>query len=195
MPTSTVLRHVPLPAPRAEQGRHELLYPVRPSDAPMISARTSGWAGPSHFPSEAESCRSGIPGGLRGSYCCLASRHRPNSTRSTRRCPGWSFYGDCQSKGRETGCGECRAGPGAHGGHLSAGAATSASGLQACAHARHGLKAITLGSLRNLGTQLHFHGRCPEERLPAGQQRAPWMPRTFWTSGLQRVEGGVGKKF
>ena len=54
-------------------------------------------------------------------------------------------------------------------------------------------KLLTLGSLRDLGSQLHFRGRCREERLAAGKQRAPRMPRRFWKPGLQRVEGGLGK--
>ena len=54
-------------------------------------------------------------------------------------------------------------------------------------------KTIDIGSLKNLGSQLDFRGRCREERLPAGKQRAPRMPRRFCKPGLQRVEGGLGK--
>ena len=53
---------------------------------------------------------------------------------------GWRC---CQRNGCEMGCGECRAGPDAQGGRLSARAATPASGLQARAHARHGLAGWT----------------------------------------------------
>ena len=55
------------------------------------------------------------------------------------------------------------------------------------------IKLLTLGSLRDLGSQVHFHGRYREERLPAGQQRAPRMPRRFWKPELQRVEGELGE--